>query len=80
MATPGNGSIAAGAVLVALVLLYVVFGLECSVLLGCYVTLPSFFLGFDAIFLSLIVLVLGIMLIVAGAVRRARARLPAYIV
>jgi hypothetical protein len=80
VATPGNGSIAAGAVLVALVLLYVVFGLECVALLGCYVTMPSILLGFDATFLALIVLVLGIMLIAAGAVRRARARLPAYIV
>jgi hypothetical protein len=80
VATPGNGSIAAGAVLVAFILLYAVFGLECSALLGCYVTLPAILLGFDAVFLALVVLVLGIMLITAGAIRRARSRLPAYIV
>ena len=65
--------------LVALILLYAVFGLECANLFGCYVTLPTLLLGFDAVFLSLVVLLLGIMLLAAGAVRRARARLPSYI-
>lgn len=80
MATPGNGSIAAGAVIIALVLLYVVFGLECASLLGCFVSLPGILLGFDAIFLSLVILLGGIMLLAAGAIQRARARLPKYIV
>lgn len=65
--------------LVALILLYAVFGLECASLFGCYVTLPTLLLGFDAVFLSLVVLLLGIMLLAAGAVRRARSRLPSYI-
>lgn len=77
--TPGNIEIGIGAVLVALILLYVVFGPECSGLLGCYVALPGLLLGFDAVFLSLVVLLLGIMLLAAGAVRRARSRLPQYI-
>ncbi|MFZ0830486.1 MAG: hypothetical protein WCB18_03445 [Thermoplasmata archaeon] len=80
MATPGNGAIAAGAVLIAFVLLYAVFGFECGALLGCFVSLPSVLLGFDAVFLALILLLGGIMLMAAGAVRRARSRLPAYIV
>lgn len=80
MATPGNGSIAGGAIFVVLVLLYVVFGLDCSALLGCYVTLPAVLLGFDAIFLALILLLVGVMLIAAGTVRRMRASLPRYIV
>jgi len=78
--TPGNGAIAAGAVLVALVLLYVIFGLECAGLLGCFVPLPAVLLGFDAVFLALVILLGGIMLVAAGTVRRARSRLPAYIV
>ena len=80
MATPGNGAIAAGAVLVALVLLYVIFGFECGALLGCFVSLPAILLGFDAVFLALILLLGGIMLMAAGAVQRARSRLPAHIV
>jgi len=80
MATPGNGAIAAGAVLVALVLLYVIFGFECDALLGCFVSLPAILLGFDAVFLALILLLGGIMLMAAGAVQRARSRLPAHIV
>lgn len=80
MATLGNREIAAGATLVALVLMYVVFDLECSALLGCFVAFPAFLVSFDAIFLSLIVLLLGIMFLVAGAVRRARSRLPSHIV
>jgi hypothetical protein len=79
-ATPGNREIAVGAVLVALVLLYVVFDLECRLLLGCFVTLPAMLVDFDGILVSLVVLLLGIMLLAAGAVRRARARLPSYIV
>jgi NADH:ubiquinone oxidoreductase subunit 3 (subunit A) len=79
--TPGNREIAIGAVLVALILLYVVFDLECALLLGCYFSFfPAFLVGFDGIFVSLIVLLLGIMLLAAGAVRRARYRLPSYIV
>lgn len=69
-----------GAGLMALVLLYVAFGLDCGVLLGCVVTLPGVFFTFDAILLALIVLLVGVMLIGAGAIRRARSRLPAYIV
>jgi cell division protein FtsX len=80
MAALGSREIAAGAILVALVLLYVVFDLECSSLLGCFYTFPSFLVGFDAIFLSLVVLLLGIMLMATGAMRRARSRLPARIV
>ncbi len=78
--TPGNGAIATGAVLIVLILLYIVFDLECSVLLGCYVAFPAVFVGFDATFLSLIVLLLGVMLLAAGAIRRARSRLPTHIV
>jgi hypothetical protein len=78
--TLGNREIAAGGLLMALVLLYVVFDLECAVLLGCFYAFPAFLVGFDAIFLSLVVLILGIMLLAAGAIRRARARLPSYIV
>jgi hypothetical protein len=78
--TPGNREIALGAILLALILLYIVFDLECSLLLGCYLPFPAVLTGFDAIFLSLVVLLLGIMLIAAGAVRRARSRLPSYIV
>jgi hypothetical protein len=69
-----------GAVLLALILLYIVFDLECSLLLGCFIPFPAMLTGFDAIFLSLVVLLLGIMLIAAGAIRRARSRLPSYIV
>jgi hypothetical protein len=76
----GSREIVAGAVLVMLVLLYVVFDLECSLLVGCFFAFPTFLVGFDAVFLSLVVLLLGIMLIAAGAVRRARSRLPSYIV
>ena len=78
--TLGNREIAIGAILVALVLLYVVFDLECALLLGCYFSFPAVLVGFDGIFLSLLVLLIGIMLIAAGAVRRARALLPARIV
>jgi hypothetical protein len=78
--TLGNREIAIGAVLVAVVLLYVVFDLECGFLLGCYFSLPAVLVGFDGIFLSLLVLLIGIMLLAAGAVRRARARLPSHIV
>jgi NADH:ubiquinone oxidoreductase subunit 3 (subunit A) len=78
--TPGNREIGLGAFLVALILLYVVFDLECRLLLGCFVSLPVILVGFDAIFVALVVLLLGVMLIGAGAVRRARARLPSYIV
>jgi hypothetical protein len=79
--TLGNREIALGGILVALVLLYVIFDLECALLLGCYFSfLPAFLVGFDGIFLSLIVLLFGVMLLAAGAVRRARARLPAHIV
>ena len=78
--TPGNAEISFGAVLIALVLLYVIFGLECGLILGCVVTLPAVLVTFDAIFLALIILLAGVMLIAAGAIRRARARLPAYIV
>lgn len=80
MATPGSGSLAAGAVLVCLTVLYIIFGLECALLVGCYVTLPSFLLGLQAVFIALVVLLAGLMLIAAGAVQRARARLPKYIV
>ena len=78
--TPGNGAITVGAVLIALILLYIVFDLECSYLLGCYLPFPAVSVGFDATFLSLIVLLLGVMLLAAGAIRRARSRLPAHIV
>ncbi|MCI4348217.1 MAG: hypothetical protein L3J97_06340 [Thermoplasmata archaeon] len=78
--TSGNAEIGVGAVLMALILVYVAFGLECNVLLGCIVTLPGIFTTFDAILLALIVLLVGVMLIGAGAIRRARSRLPAYIV
>ena len=78
--TLGNREIAAGAILVVLVLIYVVFDLDCAVLLGCYFSLPAVLVGFDAIFLSLVILLLGIMLIAAGAVRRARSNLPSPIV
>ena len=78
--TLGNREIAIGAILVVLVLLYVVFDLECALLLGCYFSLPAVLVGFDGIFLSLLFLLIGIMLIAAGAVRRARALLPARIV
>ena len=67
-------------VLVLLVLLYVVFGFECSILLGCYVTLPATLLTFDALFVALIVLLAGLMLVTAGAVQRSRAQLPKHIV
>ena len=80
VATPGNASIAVGAVLVVLTVTYIVFGLECAILLGCYVSLPAILLGLQAIFLSLVVLLAGLMLVGAGAVQRARARLPKYIV
>ncbi len=78
--TLGNREIVTGAVLVVLVLIYVAFDLECALLLGCYVSLPALLVGFDAIFLSLVILLLGIMLIAAGAVRRARYNLPSPIV
>ncbi|MCI4353568.1 MAG: hypothetical protein L3K14_09360 [Thermoplasmata archaeon] len=78
--TPGNAEIGVGAFLLALVLLYVAFGVECGALLGCFVALPGAFFTFDAIFLGLIVLLVGVMLLAAGAIRRARARLPAHIV
>ncbi|MGC2289090.1 MAG: hypothetical protein WA688_04460 [Thermoplasmata archaeon] len=78
--TPGNREIALGALLLALVLLYLVFDLECALLLGCFVAFPVLLVGFDAIFLALVILLLGVMLIAAGAVRRARSQLPAYIV
>lgn len=78
--TPGNREIALGAVLVVLVLLYIAFDLECSLLLGCPVAFPAVLGGFDAVFLSLVILLVGVMLIAAGAVRRARSRLPSYIV
>jgi NADH:ubiquinone oxidoreductase subunit 3 (subunit A) len=81
MSTLGNREIALGAILVVFILLYVVFDLECSLLLGCYFSfLPAVLVGFDGIFLSLIVLLLGIMLLAAGAIRRARSRLPSHIV
>jgi hypothetical protein len=78
--TPGNREIGFGAFLVVLILLYVVFDLECGLLLGCFLPLPVILVGFDAIFVALVVLMLGIMLMGAGAMRRARARLPSYIV
>lgn len=80
MATPGSASIAVGAVLVVLTVFYILFGLECALFLGCYVTLPAFLLGLQAIFLSLVVLLAGLMLVGAGAVQRARSRLPKHIV
>lgn len=78
--TPGNGEIGVGAFLVTLILLYVVFDLECAILLGCWIVFPVVLGGFDAVFVALVVLVLGVMLIAAGAIRRARSRLPSYIV
>lgn len=78
--TPGNREIAGGAVLVVLVLLYVVFDLECGLLLGCFLSFPALLVSFDGVFLALVVLLLGIMLLAAGAIRRARSRLPSYIV
>lgn len=80
MTVRGSAEIGTGAILVAIVLLYVIFDLECSALLGCFFTFPTFLVGFDAIFLSLVILLLGLMLVAAGAVRRARSRLPSYIV
>ncbi len=79
-ATAGNGEIAGGAILVVLVLLYVVFDLECALLLGCFVPLPAALVSFDFVFLSLVVLILGIMLLAVGAIRRARSHLPSRIV
>jgi hypothetical protein len=80
MGTPGNREIAFGAILIVLILLYVVFDLECRLLLGCFLSLPALLVGFDAIFLSLVVLILGLMLLAAGSIRRARSRLPSPIV
>jgi len=80
MGTPGNREIAVGGIFTALILLYVAFVLECSLLLGCFVPLPGVVTGFDAVFLALVLLLVGIMLIAAGAIRRARSRLPAHIV
>jgi sulfite exporter TauE/SafE len=78
--TPGNAEVGVGGLLMGLFLLYLLFGLECGLWGVCFVALPVSFRSFDAIFLSLIVLVLGIMLVAMGGVRRARARLPSRIV
>jgi hypothetical protein len=74
--TPGNGPIGVGAFLVALSLLDVVFVTECAALLGCYLPLPSIFSGFDATLGGLFLMLVGVMLVVLGAVLRARALLP----
>jgi hypothetical protein len=76
VAALGSKEIAAGAVLIVLFLLYLVFDLGCSFALGCYYSFPAFLTSFDGIFLSLVVLLLGIMLLAAGLVRRMRSRLP----
>jgi hypothetical protein len=77
---PGNREIAAGAILLVMILLYLVFDLECTLLLGCFFQFPSWLVTFDAVFLALLLLVIAIMLLAAGAVRRARASLPTHIV
>lgn len=80
VSVPGNREIAGGGALFLVLLLYFVFDVECALLLGCFYTFPSWLGTFDAVFVALLLLVVAMMMIGVGALRRARSRLPPHIV
>ncbi len=77
---PGTGAISAGFFFFVVGILFVVLVPECTLLFGCLVRLPALFYTFSASLLGFLLILMGVMLIVTGAIVRARARLPRRIV
>jgi hypothetical protein len=78
--TSGTVPLAFGAFLLVGGFLFVLLVSECSIVIGCLFQLPAFFYTLDVTFLALMLLLIGVMLVAAGGLLRARARLPTRIV